>query len=261
MRPSCFPLFRVLYYYYFPPDVGDDESTEIYRRSWIARLWASICRSRYINRHGLPYPRVDRLQGVQSYLRQQTRESISMALGEALCLGMSKRTFARLTELWNGRIIYQRHWQPFLDQERSEWRWTALGGLYLLMMNGIQSGSGTSFILVVTSASFTCSAFILSALMLQAHSAERLKTASDISSYISMTESLDHGLRPLSIAFTLPKALLVYGMLVFGANSVHHVASQLQNEPVQMLYMTTAAAAIPMFTALVVYRAYGPAAP
>lgn len=50
-----------------------------------------------------------------------------MALGEAFCLGMSKRTFAQLTELWNGRIVYQRHWQPFLELQRSEWRWAAFG--------------------------------------------------------------------------------------------------------------------------------------
>lgn len=76
-----------------------------------------------------------------------------------------------------------------------------------------------------------------------------------------MAESLDHGLRPLSIAFTLPKALLGYGMIVFGGNAVHHLASQLLNEPVEMLYMATAAAAIPLFVALLLYRAYVPAAP
>ncbi|KAG8915950.1 hypothetical protein FRC00_004092 [Tulasnella sp. 408] len=186
----------------------DDESTESYRRRWTAHLLARICGSRYINRYGLPRPRVDRLQDFQSYLAQHTRESTSMAFGEALCFGMSKRTFLRLMELWNGRIIYQRHWQPFLEQQRLEWRWTALGN-----------------------------------------------------SYISVTESLDHGLRPLSIAFTLPKALLGYGMIVFGGNAVHRLASQLQNEPVQMLYMTTAATAIPLVAALFLYRIYGPAAP
>ncbi|KAG8951172.1 hypothetical protein FRC04_006653 [Tulasnella sp. 424] len=106
---------------------GNDESTESYRRSWIGRLWASVCRSRHINRHGLPYSRVDRLQGLDSYLMHHNRLSVAMTLGEMLCLGMSKRTFAQLTELWNGRIVYQRHWQPFIERQRSEWRWIALG--------------------------------------------------------------------------------------------------------------------------------------
>ncbi|KIO30638.1 hypothetical protein M407DRAFT_20354 [Tulasnella calospora MUT 4182] len=237
----------------------DDGSTESYRRSWIARLWASICRSRLINRHGLSHPRVDRLQGFDAYLSQQTGKSLALILGDALCLGMSKRTFTQLTELWNGRIVYQRHWQPFLEGQRSEWRWTVFGGLYLTMMIAFQGIYGTSFILLVASASFAGSAIVLSTLMLHAHSAERLKTASDISSYIFMTESFTDGLRPLSITFTLPKALLGYGTLVFTGNSVHHVASQLQQGPAELLYTTTAAAAIPLLIALAVYRAYGPA--
>ncbi|KAG9044935.1 hypothetical protein FS837_007296 [Tulasnella sp. UAMH 9824] len=159
---------------------GDDESNDSYRRSWIARLWSSICRSRRMNRYGLPHPRVDRLQGLESYLRQQSRGSAVLALGEALCLGMSKTTFVQLTELWNGRIVYQRHWQPFLDRQRSKWRWTACGALYLLSMNAVQCVCGTTFIYLLASASFTCSTLFVSAFMLRVHSLERLKTASDI---------------------------------------------------------------------------------
>lgn len=236
---------------------GDDKSMESFHRSWTARLWASICRSRHINRYGLPYPRVDRLQGLDSYLQQQTRKSVAMALGETFCLGMSKRTFAQLTELWNGRIVYQRHWQPFLERQRLEWKWTTLGGLYLLMMNVVQRLCGASIIPVVSSASFTCSSILVSALMIHTHSVERLKTASDISSYIYMAESFSHGLRPLSIAFTLPKALLGYGVLISAGSTLHHLTSQFQDNPTELLHLS-ALAFLPLLMSVAMYRAYGP---
>ncbi|KIO27325.1 hypothetical protein M407DRAFT_23499 [Tulasnella calospora MUT 4182] len=225
---------------------GDDESTESYRRSWTARLWASICRSRRINRHGLAHPRIDRLQGLDSYLSQQTHRSVVMSLGEALCLGMPKTTFVQLTELWNGRIVYQRHWKPFLDRQRSKWRWTAFGALYLLGMNSVQRVCGTPFVYLLASTSFTCSALLVSALMLRAHSVERLKTASDLSSYISMVESFDHGLRPLSIAYTLPEALLAWAAFTSGGGAFYYVTSQLQDDPTQLLSIATSTA-IPLF--------------
>ncbi|KAG8970970.1 hypothetical protein FRC05_011644 [Tulasnella sp. 425] len=220
---------------------GDDETSESYRRSWIGRLLASICRSRHINRHGLPYPRVDRLQGLDSYLMHYNRSSFAMALGEILCLGMSKRTFAQLTELWNGRVVYQRHWQPFLERQRSEWRWTALWGLYLIMLNVAQRIYGASIFLVVTSTSFACSAVLVSALMLRAHSPERLKTASDINAYIFMAESFHHGLRPLSIAYTISKACLGYGTLISAGNALHHLNSQFQDSPMEALQILASA--------------------
>ncbi|KIO30642.1 hypothetical protein M407DRAFT_20357 [Tulasnella calospora MUT 4182] len=238
---------------------GDDELNESYRRSWTARLWASICRSRRINRYGLPHPRLDRLQGLDSYLTQQTRRSVVLALGEALCLGMSKTAFVKLTELWNGRIVYQRHWQLFLDRQRSRWRWAACGALYLLGMNAVQCICGTPFVYLLASTSFTCSALLVSTLILRAHSVERLKTASDISSYISMAESFDHGLRPLSIAYTLPEALLAWGAVTAGGGALYSVTSVLQEDLTQLLYIA-ASTVIPLALSATMYYTYGSSA-
>lgn len=77
------------------------------------------------------------------------------------------------------------------------------------------------------------------------------------SSYIYLAESFDHGLRPLSITFTLPKALLGYAVLISAGNTLHHVTSQLQDDPTQLLH-TSAAAFLPLLTSVVMYRAYGP---
>ncbi|KAG8990637.1 hypothetical protein FRB90_001689 [Tulasnella sp. 427] len=237
---------------------ADDQVARSYRRSWTARLWASICRIRHINRYGLSNPRLDRLQGLDSYLQQQTRRSPVLAFGEALCFGMSRKIFYKLTELWNGRIVYQRHWQPFLEDQRSEWRWTVLGGLYLVSMNTVQVIYGTSTTPLVFSFSATLASSLMAGLMIQTHSKDRLKTASDISSYVSMTENVRHGLRPLSIAYTLPKALLTWATLASVMNLGHRCYLSLQDD-VKQLYLVSAAATLPILLVLFVFRAFGPA--
>ncbi|KAG9014794.1 hypothetical protein FRB90_005171 [Tulasnella sp. 427] len=242
----------------FDSTEADDHVARSSRRSWTARLWASICRIRHINRYGLPNPRLDRLQGLDSYLQQQTRQSLVLAFGEALCFGMSRKVFYKLTELWNGRIVYQRHWQPFLEDQRSEWRWTVLGGLYLLFMNTVQVIYGTSTTLLVFSFSATLASSLMAGLMIQTHSKDRLKTASDISSYVSMTENVHHGLRPLSIAYTLPKASLTWATFASVMNVGHQCYLSLQDD-IKQLYLVSAVATLPILLVLFVFCAFGPA--
>lgn len=59
--------------------------------------------------------------------------------------------------------------------------------------------------------------------------------------------------------FTLPKALLGYGILISGGNVVQQCATLLQDEPTQLLSISSAAT-LPLFASLTAYLAYGPKA-
>ncbi|KAG8949375.1 hypothetical protein FRC04_008610 [Tulasnella sp. 424] len=91
------------------------------RTSCIARLWAAISRARHIHGYGTQNARLDRFQGLEGSLSQQVTWSLPLALGEAVALGYSRHLFRRMTELWNGRVMYQRHWETFLGDMRREW--------------------------------------------------------------------------------------------------------------------------------------------
>lgn len=71
-----------------------------------------------MNRHGLPGPRLDRLQGLDAFVAGQLKHSVVLSIAEFLCFNLPKRTFYQLSELWNGRLVYIRHWDSFLDEYR-----------------------------------------------------------------------------------------------------------------------------------------------
>ncbi|KIO15688.1 hypothetical protein M407DRAFT_34723 [Tulasnella calospora MUT 4182] len=89
-----------------------------YQTAAIARIWSTISRVRYMNRHGLPGPRLDRLQGIESFIAGQLKHSVVLSIAEYLCFNIPKGIFYQLSELWNGRLAYIRHWDRFLDQYR-----------------------------------------------------------------------------------------------------------------------------------------------
>lgn len=74
-----------------------------------------------MNNWGTKHARIDRLQGADQFIQSQINPSIVLYLGDAMCFFASRSIFERLTLLWNGRIVYQRHWAVFLDDMRAEW--------------------------------------------------------------------------------------------------------------------------------------------
>ncbi|KAG8897882.1 hypothetical protein FRC00_003681, partial [Tulasnella sp. 408] len=80
-----------------------------------------LARVRHINQYGLAPSRLDRLQGLFEYYQSQKEAAFKIALGEAFCLGMSKSTFARLTALWNGGIVYHRDRYRLFEELRMNW--------------------------------------------------------------------------------------------------------------------------------------------
>lgn len=85
-----------------------------------------VARVRHINGYGLKYPRLDRLQGLGDYSSMQARRSLKWAVAELVCFNTPRQLFGRITALWNGRIVYQRHWHTLFDELRREWELMAL---------------------------------------------------------------------------------------------------------------------------------------
>lgn len=92
------------------------------RREGLALMCSSnSARARYINSWGLDRPRLDRLQGLADFTSAQLKTSIILKTGDYVCLLLSRGVFTRLTSMWNGRVVYQRHWNAFFEDMRAEW--------------------------------------------------------------------------------------------------------------------------------------------
>ncbi|KAG8934686.1 hypothetical protein FRC01_001087 [Tulasnella sp. 417] len=91
-----------------------------YRTATFARLWASITRVRHINNYGLPGPRLDRNQGLVEFKKSQ-QPTLILRILDVLFLTLPRSKFDLITELWNGRVVFQRHWHTYFDDQRREW--------------------------------------------------------------------------------------------------------------------------------------------
>lgn len=95
-----------------------------------------IARTRHINHYGLEAPRLDRLQGLYEYTKSQTNTSLKYTLFEVLSFYLSVQIFVRITALWNGRVVYHRHWRLFFADMRAEWG--RMGGLVCGLVSLVQ---------------------------------------------------------------------------------------------------------------------------
>ncbi|KIO16880.1 hypothetical protein M407DRAFT_33471 [Tulasnella calospora MUT 4182] len=186
-----------------------------YQTAAIARIWSTISRVRYMNRHGLPGPRLDRLQGIESFIAGQLKRSVVLSIAEYLCFNIPKGMFYQLSELWNGRLVYIRHWDRFLDEYRGMCLRMACvsGGIICLATFAVSSKSLNNGLAAATSLGSI--ALFTSLYLYEQHSRARIGTATDVSTYLSKSESFQHGLRPLSILLSLPQALTIWAGLLF----------------------------------------------
>lgn len=180
-----------------------------YRTATFARLWASITRVRHINGYGLPGPRLDRSQGLEEFKNGQ-RPSTTLRVLNALLLNLPSPKFHRITELWNGRVVFQRHWHSYFDEQRSEWLRLAVLGFAVFMVGVSLIVQGGPNALAATSVSLAAASVISSLTLYERHSRSRFNTASDISSWIMSVESSQSGLLPLAVKFSFPQAMAIY---------------------------------------------------
>jgi len=186
-----------------------------YRNAVIARVSNAISRARYINSWGLDRPRLDRLQGLTEFKNAQLKESAILNAGEIFCMYLSHGVFTRVTSMWNGRVVYQRHWNGFFNDMRGEW--LRLAGLDVAIWLGSTTmlASGKTNLLLVASTALSGASAFVSLLLFHKHSESALATGPDISRYIMSVENYYHGLRPLSIVYVVPHALTIYSGILF----------------------------------------------
>ncbi|KAG8926895.1 hypothetical protein FRC01_008262 [Tulasnella sp. 417] len=149
------------------------------RTAAFARLWASVTRVRHINGYSLPGPRLDRSQRLEEFKKGQRPGAILRVLN-TLLLALPQSKFDRITELWNGRVVFQRHWHSYFDDQRSEWLRLAVLGFAVFIVAVILIVADGQNLLAVISASLAAGS-VMSALTLhERHSRSKFNTASDI---------------------------------------------------------------------------------
>ncbi|KAG9014200.1 hypothetical protein FRB94_013510 [Tulasnella sp. JGI-2019a] len=180
-----------------------------------ARIWNAVARARHINRYGLESPRLDRLQGLASFSEEQIIDCMPLKIGELMCFLQSADVFDRLTSMWNGRVVYQRHWHAFFKDMRADWLRVASMSAVLWLGGTALLASGAQSVPLLGSIAFSGASSFTSLALCHKHRDDILATGPDISKYIMSVESYYHGLRPLSIIYIIPHTLAIYSAILF----------------------------------------------
>lgn len=172
-----------------------------------------MARARHINNFGLENPRLDRLQGFYEYRETAYRQSLKLTLAEALTFFIPIPTLDRLMNLFNGRVVYQRHWAVFFNDVRRNWVLMGSLSAATLICDIILLSNNVATTFTAASASFASASVFIAVYLYQLHPEYQLGTGPEISAYVMKYEDYHHGLRPLSIALALPQALTIYSAI------------------------------------------------
>jgi len=188
---------------------------DAYKTACVARIWSAVARARHINSYGLDGARLDRLQGLIAPADAHKRKNSKMALLEALLFYLPVGIESRLASLFNGRVVYQRHWQVFFNDMRMNWVYLAAIATFLMIGNVIMMTYGKASFMGVTSALLAGASVFASVYLHQQHPAHSLSTGPEISAYVMRYEDYYQGLRPLAIVLSVPQGLVIYSAIAF----------------------------------------------
>ncbi|KAG8892026.1 hypothetical protein FRB99_003166 [Tulasnella sp. 403] len=160
--------------------------------------------------YGMDSPRLDRLQNLPEYMKSQQGTSSFISTMEVLVFFLNVAIHNRLMNLFNARVVYQRHWRIFFDDMRLAWAKMRTIGIVILAADVLLIASGKSIYFTAASASLAGASVYSSVYLHQKHPEHQLATGPDISVYVMSVENYYYGLRPLSIILTLPHALVIY---------------------------------------------------
>ncbi|KAG8901137.1 hypothetical protein FRB99_005509, partial [Tulasnella sp. 403] len=184
-----------------------------YRNACIARLWTSISRARHINSYGQTNARLDRLQTLGQ--QENSKYSPLLSLLEVATFLAPLSIHSRLSTLFIGRVVYQRHWQVFFDDMRRNWSQMCALSVTICMGNILLFSKGSTTLPGIASTSLAGASTFAALYLHSKHPEYLLKTGPDISTYIMSVESYWFGLRPLAIVLAVPQALAIYSALAF----------------------------------------------
>ncbi|KAF8649636.1 hypothetical protein AX16_005724 [Volvariella volvacea WC 439] len=192
----------------------------------IGRIMCAMARHKFHHYHGEPGARLDKLQSVHG--DQLGRRSRLIKLLSPL-LWFAPDLYLRLLDrMWVDRMINIQHWQDFVEKLLREWSEMVLYATVLLNANiaflavqGINSDSDKSwdsspaqvagYVSIVASVGS-----VLTGLLLVRQQRTKVKyTADDALNFLVPRNHPSLGLEPLATVYSLPYALLIWGLVFF----------------------------------------------
>ncbi|KAF8799769.1 hypothetical protein BYT27DRAFT_7201001 [Phlegmacium glaucopus] len=191
---------------------------------FLGRLMHSISDMRFLNFHGQPEARLNRDQSV--YGDRTNRRTWFIKTISLLLFSAPDVQLKTLQKMWVDGILHKAVWEQSLKKVTDEWREFTLYATVLLNANvaflAIQSVDSThnpyrSPAQISSYCSISCSvgSIILGLLLVRQNQTKHRETVRDVQKFLMNRAHPWLGLETLAIMFSLPYALLMWGMVSF----------------------------------------------
>ncbi|KAH9899337.1 hypothetical protein C8Q73DRAFT_638403 [Cubamyces lactineus] len=189
----------------------------------VARLMHLFLHQRFLNFYGQTYARLGRDQSVYNSVRHPRTPLITFLA--PLFWNAPEVHLRGLEKIWTDNVIAIQPWSSFISKLQVEWQEFVLYATVLLNANvaflaipSVDNGSGkltapqiSSYLSIITSVG----SILLGLLLIRQHRVKSKDTAEEAWRYLSSRKHPTLGLETLSIIYSLPYALLMWGMVTF----------------------------------------------
>ncbi|OSD01482.1 hypothetical protein PYCCODRAFT_1445733 [Trametes coccinea BRFM310] len=183
----------------------------------------AIVHQRFLNMHGQTYARLGRDQSIYNTVKQPRTALIKLLA--PLFFNAPEVHLRGLEKIWIDNIIAIQPWSGFIGKLQNEWQEFVLYATVLLNANvaflaipSVDDGSGnltapqiSSYLSIVASVG----SILLGLLLIRQHRVKSKETADEAWRYLSSRKHPTLGLETLAIIYSLPYALLMWGMVTF----------------------------------------------
>ncbi|KAF5311161.1 hypothetical protein D9619_008038 [Psilocybe cf. subviscida] len=191
----------------------------------LARFMFMLYHSRFLNFHGESYARIERnfsVYGDALYPRTWFLQSLSLLLFSAPDVHLTN-----LQKMWVDKVLHKAVWEETLKKFSTEWQELVTSAAILLNANvaflAIQSvdnqvvPSARSWAQIISYASVVANVggMILGLLLIRQYRNIRQETSDHVHQFLREHDSNILGLEALAVMFSLPYALLMWGMVSF----------------------------------------------
>jgi len=190
----------------------------------IARLWSMICHHRFIIHSGEKHCRLSRDQSILA--KRELSQSLVYTAVDRLLFSIPNFYDRSLQELWVDELVYLSPWERFIKACQAEWTaivaWTF--GVMICNLLLIIGSLGSPWLacasLAICNVDIVCTVYLIMQNQLSAFG-----TTKEAALYLSNRYSERSGFRNTAILFSLPRALLLWALLISSCQSVVWLAA------------------------------------
>jgi len=191
---------------------------------FVGRFMEAFWRDRFLNFHGQYGARLSRKQSIHEN-GKHSRSTLFKILSPILFSSPNVR-LRTMTELWPDKFVIKDQWGDFFKELNEEWQGHAVYASILLAVNtgflaiplndhgDVHSRSAKQIASYVSVAN-GLSSMLLALLLYRQHRTRERGSARESSTFLGKRHHPKHGLETLAIVYSLPYAMLMWGMVTF----------------------------------------------